>query len=160
MKITSAIIISLAFMTTAFASEIKPEKTDFEFYDRAITADARAELVGRWYGEKAQDDQSIKKWVVTRQDDGTYELKYKIIAKDGTMEIGVEFGIWGVRLPIYFTAMRGYLENGEMVDADTTDASLYDAYKITMVDKNSFTYHSYTSGNQFTVKKVDNDFEL
>ena len=160
MKLISAIFISLALTSNAFAGEINAEKSDSEVFDHATTIQIRAQLIGRWYGEKQLDDESVQKWIVTRQDDGTYVIKFKTIAKDGSVESWVEAGIWGVRSPIYFTAMRSYIENDDAVAADTTDASLYDAYKIVKIDQNSFTYKSYTSGNEYTVKKVANDFEL
>ena len=64
-----------------------------------------------------------------------------------------EYGFWGIRNPIYFTSMRGFIENGQPTPADPTTPAFYDAYKIELLTEQEFTYRSYTSGNAFTVKR-------
>ncbi len=124
------------------------------------TAQARALLLGDWYGEKTHDDGVLQRWHVKRAADGSYLIHFLITNPDGSNEEWAEAGIWGVRKPIYFTAVRAFVGPEGTQAADTTDYGLYDAYSIVNLTEDEFTYKSYTSGNEFTLKKVAETFRL
>lgn len=129
-------------------------------FPESETAAARSHLIGNWFGEKHHEDGTVQEWLVRRLADGTYFIEFQVTDPSGGQESWVEIGIWGVRMPIYFTAMRGFAESDIVVPADTDNHTLYDAYEIISLDGETFTYRSYTSGNEFTVTKVSEDFRL
>lgn len=121
--------------------------------DKSITVNMRSLLVGEWCGEKTHDDGTYQKWLITRFLDGTYRIDFTKVSSTGEEEQWGEYGLWGIRAPIYFTAMRGFVEDGLLVPADPTEPAFYDAYSVVLLAEGEFTYKSYTSGNTFTVRR-------
>jgi len=113
--------------------------------------------LGSWRGDTTRTDGTRQQWLMHRAADGTYLVQFRLTRPNGTAEEWAEVGIWGVRLPIYFTAARGVMERGKVEPADVSNPSLYDAYEVKELTNDSFTYYSYTSGDRFTVKKVPPD---
>lgn len=124
------------------------------------TVRAREILTGNWYGTQKLDDGSRQEWLMKRAVDGTYEISYRITSTDGSVDEGGEVGIWGIRLPVYFTATRGFVGSDGVMPANVTDPAFYDAYEVKELTQETFTYYSYASGNTFTVKKVPSDFRF
>jgi hypothetical protein len=129
--------------------------------NREITRKNRSLLIGRWYGDEHLRSGTHQRWLVTREADGTFEVEFDVTLSNGRREHGFESGTWGIRHPIYFTTTR---ESGpsrsDMATLDPTDPRLYDAYEIVELDDEVFTYVSFASGNQFSVRRVDDDFSL
>ena len=127
---------------------------DSEFgRDKSTTIKMRTLMLGVWRGEKNHDDGTYQKWLVTRFPDGTYRIDFSKVSPTGRKESWGEYGLWGIRNPIYFTAMRGFIENSNPTPADPTDSTFYDAYKVVLLTEQEFTYKSYTSGSTFTIKR-------
>jgi hypothetical protein len=129
-------------------------------YPEEDSVEARQLMIGSWLGVKHFEDGRIQRWLVKRQPDGIYFVHFQIIETNGEMDEWQEVGVWGVRKPIYFTAMRGFVENDNIIPADTDDAVFYDAYRIIELNEQQFTYRSFTSGNEFSLNKVADDFSL
>lgn len=117
------------------------------------TIQTRAILIGKWCGNQQLLNGDHQIWTVNRYASGTYKINVTLTKKDGEKSTWGEYGIWGVRYPIYFTAARGFIENKKRFPADTTSADLYDAFTIKSVTAQDFTYQSLTSGNTYTVSK-------
>lgn len=117
------------------------------------TIEMRDILIGKWCGNKHLANGDYQIWTVNRHADGTYQINFTLTKKDKTKSTWGEYGIWGVRYPIYFTAVRGFIDKAEKFPADTTSPDLYDAFSIKSMTKESFTYKSLTSGNVFTISK-------
>jgi len=81
----------------------------------------RALLIGRFLGEKTLKDGTLQRWLVTRLNDGNYFIQFKTKKIDGADDSWSEVGIWGVRAPIYFTAMRGHVNNQRISPSDHTN---------------------------------------
>lgn len=129
--------------------------SDAEFYNApSLTEEMRELMLGDWCGEKLHADGVYQRWLVKRFPDGMYRIDFMTLDTAGKQETWSEYGIWGVRAPIYFTAMRGFIEDEESVEADTNEPVFYDAYKIIKLTEQEFTYRSYASGNVFTVNRV------
>lgn len=124
------------------------------------TVRARATLIGRWYGDELLVDGSRQRWVTTRKVDGTYHVQFRVVDEDGGVDEWSETGVWGVRLPIYFTIAQEMLRGDERRVSDGTNSAMYDAYEINTLTDESFSYTSFASGNVFTMTKVDDNFEL
>ncbi|WP_348674931.1 hypothetical protein [uncultured Abyssibacter sp.] len=135
------------------------DEAAFHFPDEE-TESARELMIGNWFGEKRLDDGSLQEWLVKRAADGTYLIEFRLTEAGGSIDTWSEVGIWGIRKPIYFTAVRGFVEGERMFPINTNDHALYDAYEVIVLDDDEFTYRSYTSGNRFTVKRVSEDFRL
>lgn len=120
----------------------------------------REEFLGYWVGEMPTQDGKFMKWLVERRADGSFTLTH--IMKNSPQDpvkfdpekAQFELGTWGVSGDVYFTATRQYFEKGKVANFDTTEAGLYDAYKIVFFDGSSFTYQSLESGKKVTVKKI------
>ncbi len=124
------------------------------------TVQARSILIGRWYGDKLLDDGSRQRWINTRKVDGTYHVQFRVVDEAGDIEEWSENGVWGVRLPIYFTIAQEILQGDERQVSDGTHSVMYDAYEIHALTADSFSYSSFASGNLFTMTKVDDNFEM
>lgn len=139
-----------AFMKPATTSTASAEETN----------NARKILIGHWLGEKKHDNGQLQKWLVHRRADGIYRIDFRTTETDGTIDQWSEVGIWGVRLPIYFTAMRGRVDGEKVEPANGAIAAYYDAYRVLELSDDAFTYNSYASGNTFTVRRVSADYKL
>jgi hypothetical protein len=143
-----------------FAAGAATSKDRIEWHRPAVTEAAREKMLGTWYGEHQADDGSRKRWVIVRSVDGSYVADFEIIDISGAARRQSEFGIWGIRYPIYFTSVQGFDEDRQRYPADTSDPSLYDAYRVIAQDNDRFQYVSYTSGNTFEVRRVADGFTL
>ncbi|HCS26800.1 MAG TPA: hypothetical protein DIW43_05075 [Spongiibacteraceae bacterium] len=154
MENTVKIVLTIIALTLAGCSVTKTAQPGDEFgLDHAITERMRDALLGRWCGEKIYSDGTVQRWTVLRLRDGAYKVDFYTIDADGKEERWGEYGLWGVRAPIYFTAMRGFIKEARAREADTTNALFYDAYKVVELNEEVFTYKSYTSGNTFTLTR-------
>ncbi len=126
----------------------------------------REEFLGYWIGEMPTKDGKFLRWLVERRIDGAFTLTHVIknTPKDPVKfdpeKATFELGTWGVSGNVYFTATRQYFEKGKVANFDTTDAGLYDAYKIVFFDGKTFTYRSLETGEEFTVKKIPKDGKI
>lgn len=136
------------------------KENNFELYSKEEVEITRNLLIGRWYGKKLFDDKTEQRWIMTRFKDGTYSVIFQFKEKNGQIEHFVEEGIWGAKKPIYFTAARTSIDKGKVSPTNTSDAALYDAYRILELTNEKFSYYSYSSGNIYTVKKVKDSFSL
>jgi len=119
----------------------------------------RSLLIGKWIGERTLDGRKVR-WLSTKNPDGSDDTEFRVLEPDGQKTEWIEHSIWGVRKPIYFTAMRGFIEDGRVAPIDTSHPDAYDAYRIDVLDSGVFEYTSYTSGVSFTVTKVADDYEM
>lgn len=150
------VILIMALILTGCAGFPKQKKDGDSANDKVVTERMRATMLGDWCGEKMHTDGTYQKWLVKRFADGTYRIDFTTVDTFGSEESWGEYGLWGIRTPIYFTAMRGFIEDGRMVPADTSLADFYDAYKIISLTDRAFTYKSYTSGNVFSINRQCN----
>ena len=160
MKNSFFICIILFCFTGCVTKATIVKENNFELYSKDEAAITRNLLIGSWYGEKLFDDGSQQKWIMTRLNDGTFSVRFQIKGKDGQIDQWAEEGVWGAKKPIYFTATRTVVEKETASPANIFDAALYDAYRIIELTNEKFSYYSYSSGNIFTVKKVDNGFSF
>lgn len=114
----------------------------------------RVMMLGRWYGRAPTTDGGLREWLVERNPEGTYAVRFRTRDGDGTVTEQVEVGEWGVSGPVYFTLMKGWVVDDEFRPADPTDGYFSDAYEILHLDAESMTYRSYDTGNTFTVRRV------
>lgn len=123
----------------------------------------RGEFLGYWIGEKAVKNGKFARWLVERRIDGAFT--FTLMIKDSPQDprrfdpekATYELGTWGVSGDIYFTATRQYYEKGKIANFDTTDPTLYDAYKIIFFDGNTMIYRGLDSGEEFTMRKIPKD---
>ena len=150
------LITAILLLTSCATSEFTKIKNNSE-QSKLETAHAKKLMLGTWCGQHTDEDGSISQSTVNRFKDGTYQIDFKEKNKNGVEESWAEFGIWGIRLPIYFTVLQGFIENEQPYLANTEDSSLYDAYKVVELTESVFTYDSYTSGNRFTITRQCSD---
>lgn len=106
-----------------------------------FTADPeRDRLVGRWRGEAPGSDGTRITWITQRNADGSYRTDFVRTMGEDARESQVEVGVWGLAGGIYFTAVRAYLQGGQLIQADTSDPDLYDAYKVERIGEEIFEY--------------------
>ena len=151
-----------AFAVIAFSSHrvTAEEAPVLKAHPRQETAEMRDLMIGAWYGELKTKDGDFKRALTKRKEDGTFSVHFIVTQKNGRVVNFKEAGIWGVRKPIYFTATRGFIENGKFEKGNVESAMLYDAYEIIKLTRDELVYYSLTSGNTFSSKRVSNDFEM
>ena len=79
----------------------KLEKPESSIVSKEFSNEVRTKLLGKWCGTKKHDDGLLQQWNVERQEDGSYRVDFSTTASDGSQESWSEFGLWGVRYPIY-----------------------------------------------------------
>jgi hypothetical protein len=117
-------------------------------------------LVGKWYGEQPAKDGGTRQWVVERFIDGNYKIDFRIIKKDGTIELASEVGQWGVSGPVYFSSFRGWVRGNGIEPSDPSNPYNYDAFRIIQLDDKNFEYEDYPTGTHFAVRRVASNFQL
>ncbi|GEA06912.1 hypothetical protein KUL42_16730 [Alteromonas sp. KUL42] len=151
------LVLSL-FLTISLgcSTSNKLEKPESSIVSKEFSNEVRTKLLGKWCGTKKHDDGLLQQWNVERHEDGSYRVDFSTTASDGSQENWSEFGMWGVRYPIYFTAVQGFSGENGPYRANTKDPDLYDAYTIIEIEEEHFTYKSFTSGNTFTLHRKCN----
>lgn len=115
-------------------------------------------MVGKWFGSQPTKEGGVKKQIMERLPQGEYRVTFRIYDKEGKYEEQTEAGYWGISDQIYFTIFRGWINAGQFVPSNPSDPYNYDAYKIISLSNKIFEYKSLSSGNSYSLKKVDNDF--
>lgn len=93
-----------------------------------------------------------------RRKDGTYTSVFRQF-KDGKETIKqTEAGLWGYVNGIYFTLTREMLDHENFKAVDTTQGEYYDAYKVLKFDGKELTYKDLLYGNEYTVRKVPDNY--
>lgn len=116
-------------------------------------------LLGKWYGKQPTTDGRVREELVERFP-GVYKVTFRTYDKSGHHEDEVEMGLWGVAGPVYFSFFQGWLRDGQFVQADPRDPNNADAYNIISLDSDTFVYKGIATGNEFTLKKVTDNFTL
>lgn len=151
------LLAALLMAGTALAQErIAPlERSIAPAPTRQVTPDPdRDRLVGRWMGEAQDSAGRTHKWTTLRNADGSYRTDFVRIDNEDSRDSQIEVGVWGIAGGIYFTAVRAYLRGGQLVQADTTDPDLYDAYKIEQITAEVFEYTDLRSQRRIRVVKL------
>src|SRR5260370_24369159 len=100
--------------------------------------ESREILIGRWYEETIESDGTKMAELKDLRPDGTYQMTFRKIARDGHVTDQTEIGVWGVSGKIYFAILKGYLIQGTIVSVPPTDADNYDAYEIIKLNSQVF----------------------
>ena len=132
-------ILLVTWMALASCTAKSPSDS-IQWTEAKKTITYRQILIDRWEGEIFTKDGDKRSWVMERFPDGTYRVSFRVVSP-GNKEIQqVEVGLWGISGGVYFTLTRGVLENDQVVPADTTDPTLYDAYRIISLTDQTFEY--------------------
>ncbi len=109
-------------------------------------------LVGSWYGDHKLDKNSYQRWLMKRFENGYYEVTIEYTDLN-TSEVAIEKhqGLWSYSKCLYST------HSLEMNDKPERHSTIY---IVSELDKNTFKYQSTATGLQYSVTKVDDDFEL
>ncbi|QKQ26781.1 hypothetical protein [Candidatus Reidiella endopervernicosa] len=151
--LSSTLCINTTATPTIETGTFKPEISKSEM-------DRWQEMVGKWYGLKNIGNGGIRHQLMNRRADGTYIIELLIENKDGNNRYQAEVGHWGISGPIYFTIFRGWIEDGEISPSSPYDPYNYDAYEIINQNENIFQYRHFSTGNEYTIKKVSAEFKL
>jgi hypothetical protein len=151
----SVLLLSLLTACTSVApvDAIKPD-------DSMATTERRSKMIGTWFGDAATKDGGRKMHIVQRLADGTQRIDFKVIGQDGTVTEQSEIGVWGISGPIYFVAIRGFIEGQQVYQADTSRPYLYDAYEILQLTPQVFRYRHIENGNEYTISRVEDGFSF
>ncbi|MGH2509789.1 MAG: hypothetical protein ACRDHZ_20615 [Ktedonobacteraceae bacterium] len=117
-------------------------------------------LIGKWYGSQPTKDGGVKKEIMERSPQGTYQVTFRVYDKEGKYKEQTETGYWGVSGPVYFTIFRGWVEGDHLSPSNPSNPYNYDAYKIIKLNSEVFEYESYNSRDKYATKKVHQDFEF
>lgn len=149
--------------------------TPSAFKPEVVGAQERRDaMVGSWHGEFVVDSHTTRRWLIHRYDDGTYRVQHRIVrtgpaaavaqanATDADTRLSqAEYGVWGISGSVYYTIMQGWIaKNGARDPADPRDAYYYNAYQVTSLQPDEFTYRNVETGNTYTVRRVGADFAL
>jgi hypothetical protein len=160
--ITLALLVFwlLAAPSSALAGSDNPEVDSFkpESADEAVAR--RDIMIGKWLGEAPTKDGGVRRWLAERFEDGTYRVIFQLFQGTADYHEQVEVGHWGIVGPIYFTIYRGYIFDGEFVPVDPSDPDVYDAYEILELGDDRLRYRSYSSGSEFRLRKVADNYRL
>lgn len=115
-------------------------------------------MIGKWYGKQPTKEGGVREWVIDRKADGVNVVDFRTIDSNNDVYRKIEIGEWGISGPIYFTIYKASVENDVLYPVAPGDPYNYDAYQIITLTDEHFTYKSFSTGNEFTVKRVDDTF--
>jgi hypothetical protein len=74
------------------------------FYCAAAAASPSGDvrLIGTWQGEYDEKDGSLKSWVQTRSENGTYQIEFRFVETDGAVHRLVEEGKWWIERDLFY----------------------------------------------------------
>lgn len=74
------------------------------FYCTAVAADSSVDvrLIGTWQGEYDEEDGSLKSWVQTRSENGTYQIEFHFAEADGAVHRLAEEGKWWIESGLFY----------------------------------------------------------
>jgi len=74
------------------------------FYCAAAAASPSVDvrLIGTWQGEYDEKDGSLKSWVQTRSENGTYQIEFRFVETDGTVHRLAEEGKWWIESGLFY----------------------------------------------------------
>jgi uncharacterized protein YceK len=148
--------IALTIFITIFMSgcDSVPSVTATKSSETSQTMAQRAILIGTWKGGATSRSGGSRSWTTVHFPDGTVRIDFQETSSSGVRETHSETGIWGTSAGVYFTATRGFIHDSKIVNADTTNPSLYDVYRINKLTNNLFEYQNLSTGNLFTIERV------
>ncbi|GAA6130232.1 hypothetical protein [Halopseudomonas sabulinigri] len=128
------------------------------------SADARQTtwntMVGRWYGDRMDEDGERIQWITQRHADGTYQVDFRSTTARGRIENSTDLGQWGMAGPIYFGFFRGWLEGDVFTPSDPRQADNYDAYNVISLTDDLMIYDSLTTGTRYEARRVPEGFHI
>lgn len=68
--------------------------------NRASPVDVR--MIGLWQGEYTEKEGALKSWRQTRNEDGSYQIEFRFIENDGTVNRLVEEGQWWIEKGLFY----------------------------------------------------------
>ncbi|MEH6491296.1 hypothetical protein [Halopseudomonas sp.] len=117
-------------------------------------------MVGRWYGDRVDEDGARIQWITQRYADGTYQVDFRSTSTRGHVENSTELGQWGLAGPIYFGFFRGWLEGDAFTPSDPSKADNYDAYNVISLTDDLMIYDSLTTGTRYEARRVPEGFHI
>ena len=98
--------------------------------------------------------------IVERRRDGSMTIRFLVIDATGKADEQTEVALWGISGPIYFTITRGWLHGRQFHPADPSQSYNYDAYEILELTRQTFRYRHFTTGSEYTLRRVAPDFDF
>ena len=139
---------------------VKP-LTHTEYEESLETAEHKRQiLVGKWLGEQSTENGQSSRWLMNRKSNASYKVTFQSFLFGKKIDEISEEGIWGISGPVYFTVSQMLTDKGKTTSNDPRDPRYYDAYEILSLDEHAFTYQHFGNHKTFTVKKVNDRFEL
>jgi len=117
-------------------------------------------MTGKWYGSQPLKQGGKKEWLITRDENGFYEINFRNHLEDGSIEERTEVGDWGIAETFYFSIFNGWIINDQFVPADRRDPYNRDIYKVIRLNESFFEYENISTKDRYTVKRVPDDFSL
>lgn len=127
-----------------------------------IFNDARTwtSLKGKWYGKQKRLDGQVREWLTEHKDDGTFTTTFIDHDLDGEKKTTIEYGEWGASGYIYFTILKGFIEDGEKKPIEDPEYWTRDAYYILNLNLDEFSYRDLEKQARFRAIRQTHDFEL
>jgi hypothetical protein len=122
--------------------------------------ETRKLLIGKWFGEVKTDDGNKRPLLLDRLPDGTYKIIFRTYKNDSSFKDECEVGLWGFSGSIFFSMMRGWIDDEKFIPADPTDPYYYDAYEILMLTERQFEYRHIPTNKTLRLNRVSDDYRL
>ena len=117
-------------------------------------------LLGSWYGTLPTINGEAKKQIISHNVSGRYQSRVRSRSENGEVKTISETGYWGISGDIYFSIFLGWVTDKGAKRAHSSNPSHYNAYHITgFADQTLMIKHA-SSGKQYTLEKVPNNFRF
>lgn len=146
--------IAIILCTVIVGCVMTPSVNPIKLSETRETVAYRQRLIGLWKGEVLTRDGGRRAWIMQRFRNGTYCVSFRIFPPDNKEWQQTETGLWGISGGVYFMLTRGFLDKGKMVQADVTDPTLYDAYRIISLTNHTFEYENFSTKERYRAQKV------
>ena len=112
-------------------------------------------LFGRWYREDIDVEGHKTIEYAQLSTNGSFEFSFVFFDDKGeVVEQETEFGDWGLVADIHFTLTKSEMIAQEHYSADLNNANNYHAYRVLVLDQQTFQYQHLVTDEIYTLHKI------
>jgi len=116
---------------------------------------SRELLFGRWYREEIDTHGRKTLEYAQLSPNGSFEIRFLPLDDHGNViEQVTEFGDWGLVADIHFTFTKSEMIEQDYFEADLTHADNYHAYRVLILDAQTFQYQHIVTDEIYTLYKI------
>ena len=133
--------------------------------DHIIKADPQQEeqrqlWIGHWAGEAPAEKDSIYRWLLILEANGTFFLHGRVYQKGAGVTEGIEIGDWVTVDGYYITRVTDAWDGEKFVPVDSYRPNFWSIHRIINMQKDEITYYHEGLKKTYKAKRVAEEYKL